>query len=178
MQNIRSHQGKSPQIAASVYVEDSALIIGDVHLDADSSVWPYAVIRGDMHRIRIGQRCSIQDGCILHITHRSSFHPEGFPLTLGDDVTVGHQATLHGCHIGSRVLIGIKATVMDGAIVEDDVIVGANALVPPGKHLLSGFVYAGSPAKALRPLTEQERALLVYGPQNYVRLKNQYLAEA
>lgn len=176
--SLRTHNGITPKLGANVYIEPSAIVLGDVELGADSSVWPYAVIRGDMHQIRIGQRCSIQDGCVLHITHRSKFHPDGFPLTLGDDVTVGHQATLHGCTIGSRVLIGIKATVMDGAVVEDDVIVGAHAFVPPGKRLVSGFVYAGCPAKALRPITEAERELLVYGPENYVRLKNQYVADA
>lgn len=157
-------------------VDSTAVVIGDVELGDDSSVWPLTVIRGDMHHIRIGARTSVQDGSVLHITHASKFNPDGFPLLIGDDVTIGHQAMLHGCTIGNRVLVGMKATIMDGAVVEDEVIVGANSLVPPGKRLESGFVYAGSPAKKMRPLTAKEREFFVYSAQNYVRLKDDYLA--
>ena len=100
----------------------------------DCSVWPAAVIRGDMHRIRIGQRCSVQDGAVLHITHASDYNPDGWPLTIGDDVTIGHQAVLHGCTVGNRVLIGVGAIVMDGAVVPDETIIGAGCMVPPGKN--------------------------------------------
>ncbi len=129
-----------------------------------------------MHRIRIGNRCSIQDGSVLHITHASQFDPDGFPLTLGDDVTVGHRAVLHGCTIGSRVLIGIGSIVMDGAVIEDDVVLAAGSLVPPGKTLSSGFLYVGSPAKSVRSLTEKERSFFTYGAANYVRLKEKHRA--
>ena len=174
MMNLRSHDSFFPLLGKDVYVDPMAAVIGDVHLGDDTSVWPHTVIRGDMHRIRIGQRCSIQDGSVLHITHAGPFNPEGFPLTLGNDVTVGHRVVLHGCTVGSRVLIGIGAIVMDGALIEDDVMLGAGSLVPPGKTLHSGFLYIGSPARQARPLTEQEKAFLTYGAGNYVRLKEKH----
>ena len=175
---IRSHKGIQPQLDGSVFVDPSSVIIGDVIMGRDSSVWPGAVIRGDMHRIRIGERVSVQDGSVLHITHASNYNPDGFPLTIGNDVTIGHQAILHGCTIHDRVLIGMKAMVMDGAVVESEVIVGAGAVVPPGKVLASGHVYMGSPAKAVRAITEKERSYFVYTAANYARLKDSYLAEA
>ncbi len=174
-QSIRVHQNITPQLGARAYVDPAAVVIGDVVLGDDCSVWPHTTIRGDMHSIRIGQRCSIQDGSVLHITHASSYEPEGYPLILGDDVTVGHRVVLHGCNIGNRVLIGIGAIVMDGVVIEDEVVVGAGSLVPPGKRLQSGFLYIGSPAKAVRELTEKERAFLSYSPKNYVKLKDTYL---
>jgi carbonic anhydrase/acetyltransferase-like protein (isoleucine patch superfamily) len=175
---IRSHKGIRPQLDESVFVDPSAVIIGDVVMGRDSSVWPYAIVRGDMHRIRIGERVSVQDGSVLHITHASTYNPDGFPLTIGNDVTIGHQATLHGCTIHDRVLIGMKAMVMDGAVVESDVILGAGAVVPPGKVLASGHVYVGSPAKAVRPITDKERSYFTYTAANYAKLKDIYLAEA
>ena len=177
MTNIRPFRKKQPQLGEQVWVDATSVIIGDVEIGADSSVWPYAVIRGDMHSIRIGQRCSIQDGSVLHITHAGPFNPEGFPLTLGDDVTVGHQVTLHGCTLGNRILVGMGATVMDGAVIEDEVVLGAGSLVPPGKILKSGYLYVGSPAKAVRPLSDQEKSYFTYTANNYVNLKNEYLAQ-
>ena len=174
---ISSHKGSKPVLGARVFVDSTARVIGDVELGEDASVWPMAVIRGDMHRIRIGKRTSVQDGAILHITHASPFNTNGFPLTIGDDVTIGHQACLHGCTIGNEVLIGIGATVLDGAVVEDQVVIGAGTLVPPGKRLESGFVYMGSPAKQARPLSDKERAFFRYTAGNYVKLKDSYLAE-
>jgi carbonic anhydrase/acetyltransferase-like protein (isoleucine patch superfamily) len=175
---IRSHKGIRPQLDESVFVDPSAVIIGDVVMGRDSSVWPCAIVRGDMHRIRIGERVSVQDGSVLHITHASTYNPDGFPLTIGNDVTIGHQATLHGCTIHDRVLVGMKAMVMDGAVVESDVILGAGAVVPPGKVLAAGHVYVGSPAKPLRPITEKERSYFTYTAANYAKLKDIYLAEA
>ncbi|MDF3030967.1 MAG: gamma carbonic anhydrase family protein [Moraxellaceae bacterium] len=177
MAAIRSHKGIWPQLDQSVFVDSTAVIIGDVVIGKDSSVWPYAIVRGDMHRIRIGERVSVQDGSVLHITHASTYNPDGFPLVIGSDVTIGHQATLHGCTIHDRVLVGMKAMVMDGAVVESDVILGAGAVVPPGKVLASGFVYVGSPAKAQRPLTEKEKSYFTYTAANYARLKDIYRAE-
>lgn len=177
MAAIRSHKGIWPQLDESVFVDATAVIIGDVVIGKDSSVWPYAIVRGDMHHIRIGERVSVQDGSVLHITHASSFNPDGFPLVIGSDVTIGHQATLHGCTIHDRVLIGMKAMVMDGAVVESEVILGAGAVVPPGKVLASGFVYVGSPARAQRPLSEKERSYFTYTAANYARLKDIYRAE-
>lgn len=174
---IRAHKGIWPRIDHSVFVDPTAVIIGDVVIGRDSSVWPYAIIRGDMHRIRIGARVSVQDGSVLHITHASSYNPDGFPLVIGDDVTIGHQATLHGCTIHDRVLIGMKAMVMDGAVVESEVILGAGAVVPPGKVLSSGQVYLGNPAKAVRVITEDERRYFTYTAANYARLKDSYRDE-
>jgi carbonic anhydrase/acetyltransferase-like protein (isoleucine patch superfamily) len=174
--NVRPHEGITPTLGERVYIDPMAAVIGDVHLGDDCSVWPHTVIRGDMHRIRIGARCSIQDGSVLHITHASTYEPEGHPLTLGDDVTVGHRAVLHGCTIGNRVLIGIGAIVMDGAIIEDEVVIAAGSLVPPGKKLEGGFLYVGSPAKPARTLTEKEKSFFVYGTNNYSQLKEKHRA--
>lgn len=176
MSAIRSFQGVTPRFGARAYVDPASVVIGDVTLGDDCSVWPTAVVRGDMHRIRLGARVSVQDGSVLHITHASDFNPEGFPLTVGDDVTVGHRAILHGATLGSRILVGMGAIVMDGATVEDEVIVAAGAVVTPGKTLASGHVYVGNPARPLRPLKDSERAFFTYTAGNYVDLKDQFLA--
>jgi len=173
--SVRTYQHHTPNMGERVYVDPAAVVIGDVTLGDDSSVWPCAVIRGDMHRIRIGARTSVQDGAILHITHAGQFNDEGWPLTIGDDVTIGHSVNLHGCTIGNRVLIGIGSIVLDGAIVEDDVVIGAGTLVPPGKVLESGYMYMGSPCKKIRPLKEKEKAFFTYSANNYVALKETFL---
>ncbi len=175
--SIRSYQGVKPQFGAKVYIDPTAVVIGDVVIGEDSSLWPYAIIRGDMHRIRIGARTSIQDNCVLHITHAGDFNPEGYPLIIGDDVTVGHSVNLHGCTIGNRVLIGIGSTVLDGAIVEDEVVIGAGTLVPPGKRLVSGFLYVGSPCRQVRVLKDSEKQFFKYSATNYVKLKGMHIAE-
>ncbi|MDI5891035.1 gamma carbonic anhydrase family protein [Halomonas rhizosphaerae] len=174
--SLRPWKGQTPQLGARVYIDPACMVLGDVVLGDDCSVWPMAVIRGDMHRIRIGARTSVQDGSVLHITHASDFNPDGFPLTIGEEVTIGHKAILHGCTLGNRILVGMGAIVMDGAVVEDEVIIAAGAVVTPDKRLESGHVYAGNPAKALRPLKETERAFFPYTAGNYVRLKDEYLA--
>jgi carbonic anhydrase/acetyltransferase-like protein (isoleucine patch superfamily) len=175
--SIRSYQGHNPLLGERVYVDPMAVVIGDVELGEDSSVWPYAIIRGDMHRIRIGARTSVQDGSVLHITHASDYNPAGHPLIIGDDVTIGHSVNLHGCTIGSRVLVGIGSTILDGATVEDEVVIGAGTLVPPGKRLESGFLYVGSPCKQARPLSDKERSFFRYSAGNYVKLKDLHIAE-
>lgn len=174
---IRSYQGMTPKLGSAVFVDPSAVVLGDVELGDDCSVWPLAVIRGDMHHIRIGARTSVQDGAVLHITHAGPYNPDGFPLIIGDEVTIGHQAMLHGCRIGNRVLIGMGSMVMDGAIIEDDVVLGAGSLVPPGKTLESGYLYVGRPAQQARPLTDKERSFFSYSAQNYVNLKDKHLQE-
>ncbi len=175
--SVRDFKGITPKLGEKVFVDDTATIIGDVEMGDDCSVWPNTVIRGDMHRIRIGKRCSIQDASILHITHASDFNPGGYPLILGDEVTVGHMAMLHGCTIGSQVLIGMQAMVMDGAVIEDQVVLGAGSLVPPNKILKSGHLYVGRPAKAVRKLTEKELSYFPYTAGNYVKLKDEHIAE-
>lgn len=176
-QSLRDFQGASPAVGARVLIDPSAVVLGNVTLEDDVSVWPQVVIRGDMHRITVGARTSVQDGCILHITHAGPFNAEGWPLNIGCDVTIGHRATLHGCSIGNRVLVGMSATVMDGAVVDDDVVIAAGALVTPGKHLRSGFLYAGSPAREVRPLSEKEVAYFTYTSNHYVKLKDQHIEE-
>jgi carbonic anhydrase/acetyltransferase-like protein (isoleucine patch superfamily) len=175
MNSVRKYLEHTPKLGERVFVDPYALVLGDVELDDDCSVWPMAVIRGDMHRIRIGKRTSIQDGSVLHITHAGPFNPDGYPLTIGDDVTIGHKALLHGCNIGNRVLIGMGAVVMDGAIIEDEVIIAAGSIVSPGKRLESGFVYRGSPAKQARAISEKEREFFTYSAKNYVNLKDKHL---
>lgn len=174
---LRTYQNLTPALGERAFVDRSAVVIGDVEIGADSSIWPLTVIRGDMHRIRIGQRTSVQDGCVLHITHAGPFNPDGFPLLIGDDVTIAHKVMLHGCTVGSRILIGMGSIVMDGAVIEDEVIVGAGSLVPPGKVLESGFLYVGSPVKQARALTDKERAFFTYSAANYVKLKDLHMAE-
>ncbi len=175
--NVRSFDGKTPELGQRVFIDASAVVLGDVALADDVSVWPQVSIRGDMHHIRVGAKTSVQDGCVLHITHAGPFNEGGWPLLIGSAVTIGHNATLHGCTIGDRVLIGMGATVMDGAVIDSDVVVAAGALVTPGKHLRSGYLYAGSPAREIRRLSDSEMSYFTYSAENYVNLKDRYLAE-
>ncbi|ABC26964.1 Carbonic anhydrases/acetyltransferase, isoleucine patch superfamily [Hahella chejuensis KCTC 2396] len=174
---VRTYQGITPTQGARVFIDPTAVVIGDVHLGDDCSVWPTAVIRGDMHRIRIGARTSVQDGSVLHITHAGPFNPDGYPLTIGDDVTIGHKAILHGCTLESRILVGMGAIIMDGAHVESDVVIAAGTLAPPGKRLKSGYLYVGAPAKQARPLSDKEKKFFQYTAANYVKLKDLHLQE-
>jgi len=171
---IRPYKGIEPQVAESAYVDEQAAVIGDVKIGADSSIWPMAVLRGDVNSIRIGATTSIQDGTVCHVTHRYADHPEGFPLTIGDEVTVGHNVTLHGCTIGNRCLIGMGSTILDGAVLEDEVLLGAGSLVSPGKVLEGGYLWLGVPAKRARPLTDEERAWFSYSAGHYKKLKGDY----
>ncbi|KTD21946.1 transferase [Legionella lansingensis] len=175
MHNIRTFEDKHPTIGERVYIDPQATVIGDVKLGQDVSVWPTAVIRGDVNAISIGEACNIQDGAILHVTHDGPYTPGGEPLILGKGITVGHRAILHACHIEDYCLIGINTVVLDKVYVEHHVMIAAGSLIPPGKHLQSGYLYLGNPARAIRPLTEEELAHLEYSAQHYVRLKNKYL---
>jgi carbonic anhydrase/acetyltransferase-like protein (isoleucine patch superfamily) len=175
--SLRSFQGKTPDIGQRVLIDPSAVVLGDVVLADDVSIWPQVSVRGDMHRITVGARTSVQDGCVLHITHAGPYNADGWPLDIGCDVTIGHRATLHGCIVGNRVLVGMSATIMDGAVVEDDVVIAAGALVTPGKHLRSGSLYAGSPVREMRQLSENELAYFTYSANNYVKLKDLHIAE-
>lgn len=175
--SLRSFEGHQPQLGNRVFIDRNASVIGNVTIGDDSSVWPWAVVRGDMHSIRIGQRTSIQDGSICHITHAGPYNPDGWPLVIGDDCTIGHGVILHGCTLGNRILAGMRSTIMDGVIIQDDVVIGANSLVTPGKVLESGFLYTGSPARKIRSLTEKEMHYFTYSANNYCQLKNRYLAE-
>ncbi|MDH5407224.1 MAG: gamma carbonic anhydrase family protein [Gammaproteobacteria bacterium] len=173
--NIQSFENTHPDIAEGVFVHASALVIGDVTIGTDSSVWPFTIVRGDVNSIRIGSNTNIQDNSVLHVTHDGPYNPGGYGLEIGDNVTVGHRVILHGCKVGHHCLIGMGATVMDGAVLEDKVLLGAGSLVTPGKTLQSGYLWIGSPAKRARKLTDEEIESLEYSAQHYVRLKNRYL---
>ena len=172
---IRPYLNSTPQLGNNCYIDDMAVVIGDVILAENVSVWPFAVIRGDVNHIRIGKNSNVQDHAMLHVSHKKADKPNGSPLIIGEDVTIGHHVTLHGCTIGNRVLIGINSIVLDDVIIPDDVMIGAGTLVPPGKVLESGYLYVGSPAKKVRPLTETELAFLPYSAQNYVKVSGHYL---
>lgn len=170
---IRSFQGHNPVVPRSAFVDDTALVVGDVTLGENVSVWPMAVLRGDVNRIEVGDNSNIQDGAVVHVAHEGPYQ-HGFPAIIGADVTVGHRAVVHACSIGDRVLVGMGAIIMDGAVVGDDVVIGAGALVPPGKRLAGGKLYVGSPARAARDLTASEREQLVYSARHYVTLKERH----
>jgi carbonic anhydrase/acetyltransferase-like protein (isoleucine patch superfamily) len=170
-----AYLGVAPQLGAGVYLHPSASVIGDVVLGDDVSVWPGTVIRGDINVIRIGSGTNVQDLSVLHVSHKSNWDPAGAPLIIGSNVTIGHKVILHGCEIGDECLIGMGAIVMDKVVIQTRVLVGAGSLVPEGKVLESGYLYLGTPAKRIRPLTQAELAHFVYSAQNYIRLKNNYL---
>jgi len=174
MKNIRSFENFTPQIDQTVFVDDSAVVTGNVSIGEDSSVWPCCSIRGDIHTITIGARTNIQDGSILHVTHDSEYAPGGFGLTVGDDVTVGHNVVLHACTVESLCLIGMGSVVLDGALVQSGAMVGAGSLVPPNKVLEGGYMWLGSPVKRVRPLTDKEKSFFKYSAQQYVKLKNRH----
>jgi len=173
---VRTYTGITPTIAESAYIDEAAVVIGDVTIGVDASLWPMVVARGDVQSITIGARTNIQDGAVLHVTSDNPFTPGGFALTIGNDVTIGHGAILHACTIGDYSLIGMGATVLDGAKVPDHTMVGAGALVPPGKQLESGYLYVGSPVKQARALKQSELEYLEFSAQHYVELKNKHRA--
>ncbi len=175
--SIERYKNSAPAIHPAAYVHPQASVIGDVTLGADSSVWPMAVLRGDVNHIRIGARSSMQDGTVIHVTHRHPARPEGHGVVIGDDVTIGHRVVLHGCRVGNRCLIGIGAIILDGAVVHDRVLLGAGSLVTEGKELESGYLYLGSPARRMRSLTDEEMNYLAYAAAHYVKLKNDYKTE-
>jgi carbonic anhydrase/acetyltransferase-like protein (isoleucine patch superfamily) len=175
---IRKFESHTPNIHPSAYIDETALVSGEVDIGEESSVWPMTVIRGDVNHIKIGKRTNIQDASVLHVTHASNEHSVkitdtqiGYPLIIGDDVTVGHKALLHACVIGNRVLVGMGAIIMDGVVIEDETIIAAGSLVPPKKILESGYLWVGSPAKKARELTKKEKNYLKYSAEHYVRLK-------
>ena len=167
-----------PQLGERAYLHASAQLIGDVRLGDDSSIWCNAVLRGDVNRIDIGRCTNFQDLSMGHVAHKSAARPEGSPLVIGDFVTVGHSVILHGCRIGDDCLIGMGSIVMDDAVIESQVMLGAGSLVSPGKVLKSGYLYVGRPAVPVRPLTPDEIAYLRYSAEHYVRIKNNHIATA
>ncbi len=174
MADIRSFEQHNPEIDPSAWLDPGCTVIGDVVVGADSSIWPGVVIRGDVHKIRIGKGSNIQDNSVLHNSHDSQFMPGGSPLIIGDGVTAGHRVLLHGCSIGNHCLIGMGSIIMDKTRVEDEVIVGAGSVVPGGRVLESGFLYMGSPAKRIRALNEKEKLHLHYTAKHYVQLSRRH----
>lgn len=168
---IRTFHGIKPTIATSAFIEETAVVIGDVVIGEESSVWFHAVIRGDVNYIRIGRRTNVQDLCMLHVTHDTA------PLVIGDDVTIGHNVVLHGCVIKDRVLIGMGTIIMDGAVIGEDSVVGAGALVTEGTIVPSKSLLLGSPAKVKRLVTEQELAWIKESAQNYIQYARHYMTD-
>lgn len=175
--NIRPYKGIIPTFGNECYIDETAVFVGEIECGEDVGIWPLVAARGDVNYIKIGNRTNVQDGSVLHVTRRTEKFPEGFPLIIGDDVTIGHKCMLHGCTLGNRILVGMGAIIMDGVVVKDDVFIGAGCLVPPNKKLESGYLYVGNPAKKARPLKDEEIAFLKQSAENYVRLKNEYLEE-
>ena len=171
---IRDFEGISPTINRTSYIDESAVIIGDVVIGANSSVWPLSVIRGDVNIIRIGDNTNIQDASVLHVSHAGDFNPRGAALHIGNQVSVAHKVMLHGCHIGNQCMIGMGSIVMDEAIIEDQVMLGAGSLVPPRKHLKSGFLYFGNPVRQIRELSDRDKEYLIYLAERYVQAKQKY----
>lgn len=173
--NVSAYKNKFPKFGARVFIHQAAVVIGDVTVGDDVSFWPFSVVRGDVNSIRIGDRSNVQDGAVLHVTHDGPYTPGGRELIIGCDVTIAHRATLHACTLGDRILIGIGAIVLDNVVIEDDVMVAAGSLVPPGKSLQSGGLYKGSPAQRVRELTDDEIENLSYSARHYVVVKNDYM---
>lgn len=175
---VRSFNNEIPKLGKNVYIDESAVVIGAVTLGDEVSLFPTAVVRGDVEKITIGANTNVQDGAVLHVSHQGKFSERGHPLNIGQGVTIGHRAVIHGCTVGDYCLIGIGAIIMDDAVLEDYVMLGAGSLVPPNKKLESGYLYVGCPAKQSRPLTEQEKEFLRYSAEHYVSLKNRHLENA
>jgi carbonic anhydrase/acetyltransferase-like protein (isoleucine patch superfamily) len=171
---IRSFEDKTPIIGEGSYIDETAVVIGDVIIGKNCSVWPMTVIRGDVNIIRIGDNTNIQDGSVLHVSHQGEFNARGAELHIGNQVTVGHKVLLHGCRIGDRCLIGMGSIVADNAVLENEVMLGSGSLVPPGKILESGYLYLGSPVQQKRRLSGREIESLRYLSDHYVQTKNRY----
>ncbi len=171
---LRSYLGVTPTLGKQVYIDDSAQIIGKIEIGDNSSIWPLVAARGDVNYIKIGKNTNIQDNSVLHVTRPLPGNEDGFPLIIGDNVTIGHSVVLHGCTIKNYCLIGMGVVVLDGAQISDYVMVGAGSVVPPNKQLDSGYVYMGSPAKKARKLKDTEIAWIEKSALNYIKLKNEY----
>ena len=167
---ISAFKGISPRIPASVFVAPNATIIGRVEMGEESSLWFQTVVRGDINQISIGAQTNIQDGCLLHVTKRHA-------VIVGNRVTVGHSAIIHGCDIGDDCLIAMGAIVLDGAIVEPGCIIGAGALIPQDMKVPAGSLVLGSPGKVVRQLTEQDRRRIESGWRNYVEYRREYMTD-
>ena len=169
---IHAFRGVTPTIDRTVFVAEGAVVIGDVVVETESSLWFHVVVRGDIGPIRIGARTNLQDHAVVHVV--SARNGGGYGVTIGDDVTIGHRATVHGCSIGHRTLIGMGAIVLDGAEIGADCLIGAGALVTPGTKVPPGRLVLGNPARVVRELSEAERATLLASAANYVGYAAEY----
>ncbi len=176
MKTLREFEDKVPALAEGVYVDEAACVIGAVSLGRDVSIWPGAVLRGDVEHIEVGARSNIQDGSIVHVTHDGPYTPGGRACVIGEGVTVGHGAVIHACTIANDCLVGMRVTVLDGAVIGRHSLVGADALVTPGTQVGEGELWLGSPARRVRSLSPAEIEQIEYSAAHYVRLKNRYLA--
>jgi len=173
---LRRFESHAPRLAAGAWVDEMALVIGDVTLGEGASVWPLSVLRGDVNHIRVGARTNVQDGTVIHVSHAREGVSPGLPTLIGADVTIGHRAIIHACTIGNACLIGMGAIVMDGAVLGDESMLAAGSVVPPGKRLEGGWLYVGSPAQPRRRLLDAERENLYYSAAHYVSLVLRHLA--
>ena len=174
---IRKFKDFTPRIGKRVFVDTQATVIGDVCLGDDVSIWPQSVIRGDINPITIGKRTNIQDGSIVHVTHKSQYS-DGCECHIGSDVTIGHGCIIHACTIEDMALVGMGSVILDGTTISKKVIIGAKSLVPSGKTLESGYLYMGSPCKKIRPLNDDELEFLKYSATHYVNTKNDFLSQS
>ncbi|MBW9261226.1 MAG: gamma carbonic anhydrase family protein [Candidatus Thiodiazotropha sp. (ex. Lucinisca nassula)] len=174
MTNIRPFESHQPQIADDAWIDETAVVIGNVHIASQASIWPMSVVRGDVHKIEIGARSNIQDGSIMHVSHDSYYLPGGRSLVIGEGVTVGHRVLLHGCEIADDCFIGMGSTILDGAVLQRGVMLGAGSLVPQGRTLEGGYLWLGRPARRVRTLTEKEQEVIAYTAEHYVKLAQRH----
>lgn len=167
--NILPYKGKTPKLADGIFAAAGAQLIGDLEAGEDCGFWFNTVVRADCHYIRIGKRTNVQDGTVIHVTNGQ------FPTIIGDDVTIGHGAVIHGCTVGNLCLIGMGAIIMDGAEIGDRCIVAAGALVAPGKKYEAGSLIKGSPANAVRSISEKEEEFLKISSERYLEYKKHYV---
>ena len=178
MTAIRPFRNTHPVLGQRTSIDPACTIIGEVELGDDVSVWPGTVIRGDVNHVRIGARSNVQDGTVIHVSHASPYNKGGYPTLVGEGVTIGHGCIIHACTIGDYCLVGMGACILDGAVIEAHAFIAAGAVVGPGKHVRSGELWAGNPARLMRQLSEQDIEGLRYSADHYVRLKDQYLTAA
>ncbi len=166
--NFLSFKGITPQVDPTAWMAQNCTVIGDTHVGAHSSIWFGAVLRGDVHHIRVGEYTNIQDNAVIHVTTGK------FPTIIGNRVTIGHSAVVHAATLEDECLVGMHSTVLDGAVVQSRAMVAAGALVSPGKVVESGWLWAGVPAKPVRKLTEDELAYLAWSVTHYAKLSEAY----
>jgi len=174
--SLRPYLGISPTLGQRVFIDSAAVVIGNVTLGDDVSVWPTAVIRGDVNTISVGARTSVQDGSVLHVTSPNPAYPQGLPLVIGSDVTVGHAVILHACTISNFCLIGMGSILLDDVHTEEFVIVGAGSVVTPRSKLATMGLYVGNPARRVRELKDSEIQMIKHSASHYVKVKDNYLS--